>query len=176
MTAQAKTPLSLVVGLSTTLREPVLAAMTDATTVAVVIDQDELPERGVLAWRVQDASGPIDAGEFTVGDDCGACQLIESLVPLLETVVARAHWDHVVLATPPAMEARPLVTTLVASLPELAVDTVNCWQSEGSRSGRRTGATSRSSPHGRSSTPTSAYWRTPIAPPRPSDSTTSSCT
>ena len=126
MTAQVKTPLSLLTGLSRTLREPVLEAMTDATTVAVVVDQDELPERGVLSWHVRDASGPIDAGEFTVGDDCGACQLIESLVPLLETLVARAHWDHVVLAAPPAMEARPLVTTLVAALPEVVVDTVTC--------------------------------------------------
>lgn len=121
-----KTPLSLLTGLSRTLREPVLEAMTDAGTVTVVVDQDELPERGMLSWRVQDTSGPIDAGEFTVGDDCGACQLIESLVPLLETLVARAHWDHVVLAAPPAMEARPLVTTLVAALPEIVVDTVTC--------------------------------------------------
>ncbi|HWD81750.1 MAG TPA: GTP-binding protein [Kribbella sp.] len=126
MTAQSKTPLSLLVGLSATLREPVLEAMTDATTVVVVVDQDELPGRGVLTWRVQDRSGPIDAGEFTVGDDCGACQLIESLVPLLETLVARGHWDHLVLATPPAMEARPLVSTLVAALPEIVVDTVTC--------------------------------------------------
>lgn len=126
MTAQAKTPLSLLVGLSATLRAPVLEAMTDSTTVVVVVDQDELPGRGVLSWRVQDSSGPIDAGEFTVGDDCGACQLIESLVPLLETLVARAHWDHIVLAAPPAMEARPLVSTLVSVLPEIVVDTVTC--------------------------------------------------
>ncbi|MFG1906307.1 CobW family GTP-binding protein [Kribbella sp. NPDC048928] len=126
MTAQAKTPLSLLVGLSATLRAPVLEAMTDSTTVVVVVDQDELPGRGVLSWRVQDSSGPIDAGEFTVGDDCGACQLIESLVPLLETLVARAHWDHIVLATPPAMEARPLVSTLASALPEIVVDTVTC--------------------------------------------------
>src|SRR4051794_32764613 len=121
MTARAKTPLSLLVGLSTTLREPVLDAMTDATTVIVVVDQDELPARGVLSWQVGDASGPIDAGEFTVGDECGACQLIEALVPLLEALVARANWDHIVLATPPAMEARPLVATLVSTLPEIAV-------------------------------------------------------
>ncbi|MFF0269271.1 CobW family GTP-binding protein [Kribbella sp. NPDC004536] len=126
MTAQSKTPLSLLVGLSATLRAPVLEAMTDATTVVVAVDQDELPGRGVLTWLVQDLSGPIDAGEFTVGDDCGACQLIESLVPLLEALVARGHWDHVVLATPPAMEARPLVNTIVATLPELVVDTVTC--------------------------------------------------
>lgn len=126
MTAQAKTPLSLLVGLSATLRAPVLEAMTDSTTVVVVVDQDELPGRGVLSWRVQDSSGPIDAGEFTVGDDCGACQLIESLVPLLETLAARAHWDHIVLAAPPAMEARPLVSTLVSVLPEIVVDTVTC--------------------------------------------------
>lgn len=124
--AQAQTPLSLLAGLSTTLREPVLDAMTDASTVTVVVEQDELPGRGVLTWRVQDASGPIDAGEFAVGDDCGACQLIESLVPLLETLVARRHWDHVVLAAPPAMEARPLVTALVTAVPELVVDTVTC--------------------------------------------------
>ncbi|MGZ0148378.1 CobW family GTP-binding protein [Kribbella sp. WER1] len=126
MTARAKTPLSLLVGLSATLREPVLEAMTDATTVVVEVDQDELPGRGVLSWRVRDSSGPIDAGEFTVGDDCGACQLIESLVPLLETLVDRAHWDHIVLSAPPAMEARPLVSTLVAVLPEIVVDTVTC--------------------------------------------------
>ncbi|WP_327640353.1 GTP-binding protein [Kribbella sp. NBC_00482] len=126
MTAQAKTPLSVLVGLSTTLREPVLEAMTDATTVAVEIDQDDLPGRGVLSWRVRDAAGPIDTGEFTVGDDCGACQLIESLVPLLETLVARGHWDHIVLAAPQAMEARPLVTTLTSVLPEIVVDTVTC--------------------------------------------------
>ena len=42
MTAQSKTS-SLLVGLSTTLREPVLDAMVDATTVAVVVDQDEPP-------------------------------------------------------------------------------------------------------------------------------------
>ncbi|HZX01318.1 GTP-binding protein, partial [Kribbella sp.] len=126
MTARVKTPLSLLVGLSATLREPVLEAMTDATTVVVEVDQDELPGRGVLSWRVRDRSGPIDAGEFTVGDDCGACQLIESLVPLLETLVERAHWDHIVLSAPPAMEARPLVTTLVSVLPEIAVDTVTC--------------------------------------------------
>ncbi|MET7279238.1 GTP-binding protein [Kribbella sp. NPDC005582] len=126
MTAHAKTPLSLLVGLSTTLRQPVLDAMLDATTVAVVVDQDELPERGVLTWRVLDASGPIDAGEFTVDDDCGACQLIESLMPLLETLVARKHWNHVVLSAPPAMEARPLASTLVALLPEIIVDTITC--------------------------------------------------
>ncbi|MDX2968846.1 GTP-binding protein [Kribbella solani] len=126
MTARAKTPLSLLVGLSTTLREPVLEAMTDATTVVVSVDQDELPGRGVLGWRVSDSSGPIDAGEFTVGDNCGACQLIESLMPLLETLVDRGHWDHLVLATPPAMEARPLVSTLVSVLPEIVVDTVTC--------------------------------------------------
>jgi len=126
MTAQSKTSLSLLVGLSTTLREPVLHAMVDATSVAVVVDQDELPGRGVLSWRVLDASGPIDSGEFTVDDDCGACQLIESLLPLLEALVARQHWDHVVLAAPPAMEARPLASTLVATMPEIAVDTVTC--------------------------------------------------
>ncbi|MEU4196203.1 GTP-binding protein [Kribbella sp. NPDC026611] len=126
MTAREKTPLSLLVGLSATLREPVLAAMTDAHTVVVAVGQDDLPSRGVLSWRVYDASGPIDAGEFTVGDDCGACQLVESLVPLLETLVARGHWDHVVLSAPPGMEARPLVSTLVAVLPELVVDTVTC--------------------------------------------------
>ncbi|MFI7064544.1 CobW family GTP-binding protein [Kribbella sp. NPDC050124] len=126
MTAQGKTSLSLLVGLSATLREPVLAAMVDPTTVAVVVDQDELPGRGVLSWRVLDTSGPIDSGEFTVGDECGACQLIESLLPLLETLVARQHWDHVVLAAPPAMEARPLVATLVGTMPEMVVDTVTC--------------------------------------------------
>ncbi|TDD25673.1 cobalamin biosynthesis protein CobW [Kribbella turkmenica] len=126
MTAHPKVPLSLLVGLSTTLREPVLHAMVDATTVAVVVDQDELPGRGVLSWRVLDTSGPIDAGEFTVNDDCGACELIESLLPLLETLVARRHWDHVVLAAPPAMEARPLAAALVTTLPEVAVDTVTC--------------------------------------------------
>lgn len=126
MTAQRRTPLSLLVGLSATLRTPVLEAMVDATTVAVVVDQDELSARGVLSWRVLDASGPIDAGEFTVDDDCGACQLIESLLPLLETLVARQHWDHVVLAGPPAMEARPLASTLVATMPEIVVDTVTC--------------------------------------------------
>ncbi|MFF0344149.1 CobW family GTP-binding protein [Kribbella sp. NPDC004875] len=126
MTAQGKTPLSLLAGLSATLREPVLEAMTDATTVVVTVAQDELTERGVLSWQVRDASGPIDAGEFAVGDDCGACQLIESLVPLLETLVARGHWDHIVLSAPPAMEARPLVSTLVGVLPEIVVDTVTC--------------------------------------------------
>ncbi|WP_329006047.1 GTP-binding protein [Kribbella sp. NBC_00709] len=126
MTARAKTPLSLLVGLSTTLREPVLDAMTDATTVVVVVDQGELPGRGVLSWQVHDTSGPIDAGEFTVGDDCGACQLIESLVPLLEALVARQHWDHIVLSAPAAMEARPLVVTLASGLPEIVVDTVTC--------------------------------------------------
>jgi G3E family GTPase len=126
MATRAKTPLSLLVGLSRTLREPVLAAMTDATTVVVAVDQDELARRGVLSWRVQDSSGPIDAGDFEVGDDCGACQLIESLVPLLGTLVERARWDHVVLVAPPAMEARPIVATLVSELPELVVDTVTC--------------------------------------------------
>ncbi|TCC45796.1 cobalamin biosynthesis protein CobW [Kribbella capetownensis] len=126
MTAHSKTPLSLLAGLSTTLREPVLDAMLDTTSVAVVVDQDELSGRGVLSWRVLDASGPIDAGEFTVGDDCGACQLIESLLPLLEALVARQRWDHVVLAAPPAMEARPLAGSLVAALPEIVVDTITC--------------------------------------------------
>lgn len=126
MAAHRKTPLTLLTGLSTTLREPVLDTMVDATTVAVVVDQDELPGRGVLTWRVFDASGPIDAGEFTVDDDCGACQLIESLLPLLETLIAREHWRHVVLAAPPAMEARPLASTLVATLPEVRVDTITC--------------------------------------------------
>jgi G3E family GTPase len=125
MPAHRKTPLTLLVGLSTTLREPVLDTMVDATTVAVVVDQDELPGRGVLTWRVLDRSGPIDAGEFTVGDDCGACQLIESLLPLLETLISRGHWQHVVLAAPPAMEARPLASAL-AMLPEVVVDTVTC--------------------------------------------------
>jgi G3E family GTPase len=126
MTAQSKASLSLLAGLSTTLREPVLDAMVDATTVAVVVSQDELPGRGVLTWRVFDTSGPIDAGEFTVGDDCGACQLIESLMPLLETLVELRRWDHVVLAAPPAMEARPLASALVATMPEITVDTVTC--------------------------------------------------
>ncbi|TCM46539.1 G3E family GTPase [Kribbella sp. VKM Ac-2568] len=121
-----KTPLTLLVGLSTTLRDPVLDAMLDAATVAVVVEQDELPGRGVLSWRVFDGSGAIDAGEFAVGDDCGACQLIESLLPLLEALVARGHWHHVVLAAPPAMEARPLVNALVATLPEVRTDTVTC--------------------------------------------------
>ncbi|MFK4088743.1 CobW family GTP-binding protein [Kribbella sp. NPDC020789] len=126
MTAQPKTPLSLLAGLSTTLRQPVLDAMLDATTVAVVVDQDELADRGVLTWRVLDAAGQIDAGEFSVGDDCGACQLIESLMPLLEALVARKHWDHVVLSAPPAMEARPLASALVALMPEIVVDTITC--------------------------------------------------
>ena len=126
MSVHRKTPLTLLVGLSTTLREPVLDTMVDATTVAVVVDQDELPDRGVLTWRVLDRSGPVDAGEFTVGDDCGACQLIESLVPLLETLISRGRWQHVVLAAPPAMEARPLASALVAMLPEVVVDTVTC--------------------------------------------------
>ncbi|TCN44132.1 G3E family GTPase [Kribbella orskensis] len=121
-----KTPLTLLVGLSTTLRDPVLDAMLDAATVAVVVEQDELPGRGVLSWRVFDGSGAIEAGEFAVGDDCGACQLIESLLPLLEALVARGHWQHVVLAAPPAMEARPLVNALVATLPDVRVDTVTC--------------------------------------------------
>ncbi|WP_020392128.1 CobW family GTP-binding protein [Kribbella catacumbae] len=126
MAAHRKTPLTLLTGLSTTLREPVLGTMVDATTVAVVVDQDELRHRGVLTWRVIDQSGPIDAGEFTVDDDCGSCQLIESLLPLLETLVARGHWQHVVLAAPPAMEARSLASALVATMPEVQVDTVTC--------------------------------------------------
>lgn len=126
MAAQRKTPLTLLVGLSTTLREPVLASMIDAGTVAVVVDQDELARRGVLTWQVLDAAGPIDAGEFTVDDDCGSCQLIESLLPLLETLIARGHWQHVVLAAPPAMEARSLANALTATLPEIEVDTVTC--------------------------------------------------
>lgn len=126
MAAQRKTPLTVLVGLSTTLREPVLKSMIDAATVAVVVDQDELTSRGVLTWQVLDASGSIDSGEFSVGDDCGACQLVESLLPLLETLVARSHWQHVVLAAPPAMEARPLASALVATMPELTVDTVTC--------------------------------------------------
>jgi G3E family GTPase len=130
MTAREKTPLSLLVGLSATLREPVLEAMTqaqtDAQTVVVAVGQAELPARGVLSWRVDDAAGPIDAGEFTVGEDCGACQLVESLVPLLEALVARGRWSHVVLSAPPAMEARPLAGALVAMLPEIVVDTVTC--------------------------------------------------
>jgi G3E family GTPase len=126
MAARGKTPLTLLVGLSTTLREPVLDAMLDAATVAVVVDQDELPRQGVLSWRVLDGSGPIDAGEFVVGDDCGACQLIESLLPLLEALIGRGHWQHVVLAAPPAMEARPLASALVGTLPEVEVDTVTC--------------------------------------------------
>ncbi|ADB30524.1 cobalamin synthesis CobW domain protein [Kribbella flavida DSM 17836] len=126
MAAQRTTPLTLLVGLSTTLRQPVLDAIVDAGTVAVVVDQDELPDRGVLTWRVTDASGPVDAGEFTVDDDCGSCQLIESLLPLLETLVERGHWQHVVLAAPPAMEARSLVNALVATAPGVTVDTVTC--------------------------------------------------
>jgi G3E family GTPase len=126
MAAHRKTPLTLLVGLSTTLRQPVLDAMTDATTVVIAVDQDELTHRGVLAWQVFDASGPIDAGEFTVGDDCGACQLIESLLPLLGALIERGHWRHVVLAAPPAMEARPLTSALVATMPEIEVDTVTC--------------------------------------------------
>jgi G3E family GTPase len=126
MAAHRKTPLTLLTGLSTTLREPVLAAMVDATTVAVVVDQDELRQRGVLTWRVFERSGPIDSGEFSVDDDCGACQLIESLLPLLETLAARGHWRHVVLAAPPAMEARSLASALVATMPEVQVDTVTC--------------------------------------------------
>jgi G3E family GTPase len=126
MAAHWKTPLTLLTGLSTTLREPVLATMIDATTVAIVVDQEDLQSRGVLGWKVFDVSGPIDAGEFTVDDDCGACQLIESLLPLLETLIAREHWQHVVLAAPPAMEARPLASTLVATLPEVQVDTIVC--------------------------------------------------
>jgi G3E family GTPase len=126
MAAHRKTPLTLLVGLSTTLRQPVLDAMADATTVVMAVDQDELTRRGVLCWQVFDASGPIDAGEFTVGDDCGACQLIESLLPLLGALIARGHWRHVVLAAPPAMEARPLASALVATMPEIEVDTVTC--------------------------------------------------
>ncbi|ONI78483.1 cobalamin biosynthesis protein CobW [Kribbella sp. ALI-6-A] len=126
MAAHWKTPLTLLVGLSTTLRGPVLDAITDSTTVAIVVDQHELQSRGVLSWQVVDAGGQIDAGEFTVDDDCGACQLIESLLPLLETLVARGHWQHIVLAAPPAMEARPLASALVATMPEVEVDTVTC--------------------------------------------------
>ncbi|TDO44137.1 G3E family GTPase [Kribbella sp. VKM Ac-2527] len=126
MAAPRKIPLTLLVGLSTTLRQPVLDAMTDAATVVIAVDQDELTRRGVLAWQVFDASGPIDAGEFTVGDDCGACQLIESLLPLLGALIERGHWRHVVLAAPPAMEARPLASALVATMPEIEVDTVTC--------------------------------------------------
>ncbi|WP_433017008.1 CobW family GTP-binding protein [Kribbella sp. CA-294648] len=126
MAAPRTTPLTLLTGLSTTLREPVLATMVDATTVAVVVEQDELRQRGVLTWRVFDQGGPIDSGEFTVDDDCGACQLIESLLPLLETLTARGHWRHVVLAAPPAMEARSLASALVATMPEVRVDTVTC--------------------------------------------------
>ena len=120
MAAHRTTPLTLLTGLSTTLREPVLATMVDATTVAVVVEQDELRQRGVLTWQVFDQGGPIDSGEFTVDDDCGACQLIESLLPLLETLTARGHWRHVVLAAPPAMEARSLASALVATMPEVA--------------------------------------------------------
>jgi G3E family GTPase len=127
MVAPRSIPLTLLVGLSTTLREPVLDAMIDATTAAIVVDQDELADRGVLTWRVVARSGPIDAGEFVVGDDCGACQLIGSLLPLLEALVARGHWDHLVRTAPPAMEARPLAGTLVAAMPdEIVVDTITC--------------------------------------------------
>lgn len=116
-------PLTLLVGLSRTLREPLLEAMIDPRTVAVTVEQDELTARGVFTWHVRDRSGLIDAGEFTVGEDCGACQLVESLIPLLQVLAERDHWDHVVLAPPPAMEARPLV----AAFPdEITVDTVTC--------------------------------------------------
>ena len=121
------TPLSLITGLSTTLRAPVLDAALDPETVVVVVEQDELAARGVLSWRVLDRSGRIDAGEIGVADDCGSCSLVESLLPLLEVLADRGHWRHVVLAPPPAMEARPLVAALSAALPdEFTVDTVSC--------------------------------------------------
>jgi G3E family GTPase len=126
MAAHSAIPLTMLAGLSSTLRRPVLDAMLAPATVVVEVDQDELPLRGVLSWRVADAAGPIDSGEFTVGEDCGACQLIGSVLPLLETLVARGHWRHVVLSAPPAMETRPLVGALVSSMPEIAVDTVTC--------------------------------------------------
>ncbi|MFC0627393.1 CobW family GTP-binding protein [Kribbella deserti] len=149
MAAHQKTPLTLLVGLSTTLREPVLTAMLTPGTAAIVVEQDELATREVLTWRLVSAAGKVvqqspsvdplsagwadsgwqtlDSGEFAVGDDCGACQLIECLLPLLETLVDRGHWQHLVLAAPPAMEARPLAATLVAAMPDaISVDTVTC--------------------------------------------------
>jgi G3E family GTPase len=127
MTAAPKLPITLLVGLSTTLRDAVLQPSLDAETVAVVVDQDELAARGVLTWRVLDRTGRVDSGEFEVGDDCGACQLIESLLPLVQVIVERGTWQHIVLATPPAMEARPLAGTLVAVLPDaVTVDTITC--------------------------------------------------
>jgi G3E family GTPase len=81
----------------------------------------------VLRWRVLDRSGLIDAGEITVDDDCGSCALAEALLPLLAVLADRAHWQHVVLAPPPAMEARPLVAALTTAMPdEFTVDTVTC--------------------------------------------------
>lgn len=147
MAAHQQTPLTLLVGLSTTLREPVLTAMLTPGTAAILVDQDELSSRGVLTWRLLTAAAMsadpaptepdpwfaapdsqlLDSGEFPVGEDCGACQLIESLLPLLDTLVSRGHWQHLVLAAPPAMEARPLATTLAAAMPsEIRVDTVTC--------------------------------------------------
>jgi G3E family GTPase len=121
------TPLSLITGLSPTLRAPVLDAALDPDTVVVTVEQDDLAALGVLRWQVVDRSGRIDAGEIGVDDDCGSCALVESLLPLLEVLADRDHWRHVVLAPPPAMEARPLVAALTVALPdEFTVDTVTC--------------------------------------------------
>lgn len=124
MTSKPLVPLTVLTGTSPTLREPVVAAAAGPATAVVEV---RLTGPGVLTWTVSDTSGTIDRGEIDTAGDCGSCVLVESVLPLLEVLADRGHWQHLLLVPPPGMEARSLVTALVALLPdEIIVDTVTC--------------------------------------------------
>jgi G3E family GTPase len=133
MDRRSPLPLTVVAGLSTTLREATVdaALARHPTRVAVVHDLHELHARGVVWTRVRSADRVLEEFSTPLAHGCLSCTLREAVLPTLVRLAADGRWRDLVLALPPALEpaavVHPVTRGRVGGVPvreSVRVDTV----------------------------------------------------
>jgi G3E family GTPase len=104
-------PLTVLAGLSATLRDATVAASLAGhpARVAVVHDLDELHTRGIVWSRVRSAAGVLAEFSTPLAHGCLSCTLREVVLPTLVDLADDGRWHDVVLALPPALEPAAVV-------------------------------------------------------------------
>jgi G3E family GTPase len=118
-------PVSLLVGLSTSLRDDLVRCLVLRRPGLVAVVYDVEPGRGAtrLVRRVLDASGTVQQEPVDLVGCCLSCTVRADAPDALALVAAGQRWRGAVLALPSGQEADPVAAVLAAS-DDLVVDDV----------------------------------------------------